>query len=203
MSRSRPRSDEHSPTRAAPAESYAHCRAAATVDGGSDFRSGNLRGATECWFIVEVPFWREPLPLGVMRLVDAARLLGRPRSAVAQAVRDGRIERAPRPPGCRGTAAYVQLPPGAVDLWRVRSAAEVLAQTPDLPQDLDGWRTISEVARVCRCSFQVASWRLEHAACPLLEWGKGTPFRRERRYYVPDLVGFRRRWRRRRAGNRA
>ncbi|WP_310568592.1 hypothetical protein [Gemmatimonas sp.] len=76
-----------------------------------------------------------------------------------------------------------------LEQWRARSLEAVLADFPALPQRESEWRTVSQVARHIGASHQVAAFRLERLAAAgevtMLEWEADTPFRRQRRFWLP------------------
>ncbi len=140
--------------------------------------------ATETWFTRRVPLrW---LPAGLYSIGELATRLGRHPKAVTDALRQGRIPRA-EGPWLRGVAARVS--DEQLAHWRAVPVEEAVARHPALPQRATGWRTVSEVAHRIGTSYQVAEFRLERLAAagtvPMLEWETATPFRRQRRFWLP------------------
>lgn len=126
------------------------------------------------------------LPPGLYSIQELATLLGRHPKAVTDAVRNGRIPRVTGP--ClRRVAARVS--DEQLDLWRARSLEAVLADFPALSQRTSEWRTVSQVARRIGVSYQVAAFRLQRLGAagvvPMIEWEADTPFRRQRRFWLP------------------
>ncbi|XWV18267.1 MAG: hypothetical protein HEQ11_19960 [Gemmatimonas sp.] len=76
-----------------------------------------------------------------------------------------------------------------LEQWRARSLEEVLAGFPWLSQRTSEWHTVSQVARRIGATYQVAVFRLERLAAAgevtMLEWETDTPFRRQRRFWLP------------------
>jgi hypothetical protein len=138
----------------------------------------------EVWFTRRV-FLRW-LPPGLYSIRELATRLGRHPKAVTDAVRQGRIPRVTGP-WLRGVAARVS--DAQLEQWRARSLEAVLADLPALPQRKSEWRTVSQVALHIGASHQVAAFRLQRLAAAgevtMLEWEADTPFRRQRRFWLP------------------
>lgn len=138
----------------------------------------------EAWFSRRVPL--RSLPPGLYSIQELASRLGRHPKAVTDAVRQGRIPRVTGP-WLRGVAARVS--DAQLEQWRSRSLEAVLAGCPTLSQRTREWRTVSQIARRMGASYQVAAFRLERLAAagvvPMLEWEADTPFRRQRRFWLP------------------
>ena len=138
----------------------------------------------EVWFTRRVAL--RSLPPGLYSMKKLATRLGRHQKAVTDAVRQGRIPRATGP-WPRGVAARVS--DAQLAQWRARPLQEVLADDPALSLRTSEWHTVSQVARRIGASYQVAAFRLQRLAAagavPMLERETDTPFRSQRRFWLP------------------
>jgi|GEM_PF-4262178 len=152
-----------------------------------------LPPSANTWFTVEVSFGASVLPDDVLHINEVAQHINRPIATVRSAVDDGRIARAQVPRAesrgrhARNHSLYIHATPADLALWRRYTFREALAARPDLPQQVSGWRTVVEVARHLNLDYRTAQWRIERSQVPLLEWGTGSPFGVERRYFLPRL----------------
>jgi hypothetical protein len=170
------------------------CASSIPPRGGRAERSKAPHPDTAVWFWIEttvrpVPPRQPSLPPladGVISVRELARLTGRHERAVLQAVRSGRLRRADVP---RGYGVCVIASAADVLAWQFTSFAAVLEAAridrPGLPSDSNGWRTIQAVATATGLCYATACRRLSAASLPELTWDAGTPFRLQRRVYLP------------------
>lgn len=146
------------------------------------------------WFTIEVPL-TPALPPDIRTAVEVARITGRTRAAVERALDQGRIPHAFGAVG--GTlrlgsrrTRYVRATPSELERWRLLPIEEVLARNASLPQDPPGWISEANLAR----ALGGDQWRARRVIRRLdpqrLEWS-GSPWRTERRYWIPDLEAVR------------
>lgn len=150
--------------------------------------------ASDVWFWLEAPLGtidrRLPsgTPVDIMTVRGLAARTRRSKDAIVRAVRVGRIP-------VVGTDArgrvMVRVDPADVRRWYAPSFAQVLAtraaQDPQLPQDLTGWRRLTDVVRALGSGCRAAQAWLARVGAPVVEWGGDTPFQVERRYYLAHL----------------
>ena len=158
-------------------------------DGTND---ASARSAT-IWFWLERPVLKPERRTGPrdgeMSGSELARRLGRNRRTVRQAIQRGRIVCVRRD----ATDVYVRVSDDEIAAWLAHPFEHVLARArltdPSLSRDLRGWRTLAELVRIAGLSHRDVTNRLLRAGVPVVEWGGETPFRAERKFFLPCLPG--------------